>query len=44
MSKTITKIEFEGKIIGSKPLSPDESLSSVRNKIKAKTTWPSQQM
>lgn len=37
MSKTITKIEFEGKIIGSKPLSPDESLSSVRNKIKAKT-------
>ena len=37
MNKTITKIEFNGKIIGSKPLLSDESLSSVRNKIKEKT-------
>lgn len=37
MSKTITKIEFNGTIIGSKPLLSDESLSSVRNKIKEKT-------
>ena len=37
MSKTITKIEFEGKIIGSKPLLSDETLTSVRSKIKEKT-------
>lgn len=37
MSKTITKIEFGGKIIGSKPLLSDETLTSVRNKIKEKT-------
>jgi hypothetical protein len=37
MSKTITKIEFGGKIIGSKPLLSDETLASVRSKIKEKT-------
>jgi len=37
MSKTITKIEFGGKIIGSKPLLSDETLTSVRSKIKEKT-------
>ena len=37
MSKIITKIELEGKIIGSKPLLPDDTLSSVRTKLKEKT-------
>ena len=37
MSKTITKIELDGNIIGSKPLLLDDSLSSVRTKIKEKT-------
>ena len=37
LSKIITKIEFEGKIIGSKPLSSDDTLSSVRTKLKEKT-------
>ena len=37
LSKIITKIEFEGKIIGSKPLSLDDTLSSVRTKLKEKT-------
>lgn len=37
MSKVIAKIEFEGKIIGSKPLLFDDNLTSVRAKIKEKT-------
>ncbi len=37
MSRIITKIEFKGKIIGSKPLSLEENLTTVRNKIKEKT-------
>ena len=37
MSKTITKIELDGKIIGSKPLLSTDTLSSIRGKIKEKT-------
>ena len=37
MSRIITKIELDGKIIGSKPLEEDDTLSSIRNKIKEKT-------
>ena len=37
MSKIITKIEFEGKVIGSRPLFSDETLTSIRSKIKEKT-------
>ena len=37
MSKTITKIELDGKIIGSKPLLSDDTLTSIRGKIKEKT-------
>ena len=37
MSKIVTKIELEGKNIGSKPLLSDETLSSIRTKIKEKT-------
>ena len=37
MSKIITKIELEGKNIGSKPLLANDTLSSIRDKIKEKT-------
>ena len=37
MSKTIAKIELDGKIIGSKPLLSDDTLTSIRGKIKEKT-------
>ena len=37
MSRTITKIELDGKIIGSKPLLSTDTLSSIRGKIKEKT-------
>ena len=37
MSQIITKIDLDGKIIGSKPLLSDETLSSVRTKLKEKT-------
>lgn len=34
MSKTITKIELDGNVIGSKPFLSNEALSSIRNKVK----------
>ena len=37
MSKTITRIELDGKIIGSKPLLFDETVSSIRVKLKERT-------
>ena len=37
MSKQIVKIELEGKIIGSKPLLTNDSLTTIREKIKEKT-------
>lgn len=37
MSRIITKIELDGKIIGSKPLSSNDTVSSIRDKIKEKT-------
>ena len=37
MSKQIIRIELDGKIIGSKPLLANDSLSSIREKIKGKT-------
>ena len=36
MTKQITKIELDGKILGSKPLSSNDSLSVIRDKIKDK--------
>ena len=38
MSKQVTKIELNGKIIGTKPLMLKDSLISIRDKIKEKVT------
>ena len=42
MKKQITKIELNGKIIGTKPLLNDDTLSSIREKIKEKVSVPYQ--
>lgn len=38
MSKQITKIELNGKLVGTKPLMTNDSLTDIRNKIKEKIT------
>ena len=37
MKKVIVKIELDGNSIGTKPLLPDDTLASIRDKIKEKT-------
>ena len=40
MTKQITKIDLDGKILGSKPLLSNDSLSTIREKIKDKVNVP----
>lgn len=42
MKKQVTKIELNGKIIGTKPLLNDDTLSSIREKIREKVSVPYQ--